>query len=140
MCECGCVANDRRYWFPGPNETIYVLVLSAGCVDCDAPSGVSIEALKPGDFMYSKIKQDEYGEGALEFEKWTDTSDGVVLVTGLLRHEFIAKLKSHLIGVSSEELGTDGKLDEDGAEVILEEMYDDSIVKPHFPKRKDGDA
>lgn len=135
MCECGCVANDRKYWFPGPSKTIYVLTLSAGCVDCDASSGVSIEVLKPGDFMYSKIKQDEYSEGPLEFEKWGD-AQGIGIITGLRRHEFVAKCQSHLIGVSSEEMGEGGKIDEAGADVILEEMFEDSVVEPHFPKRE----
>lgn len=132
MGECGCTMNDRKYWFPGPGRFLYLLTLSAGCIDCDAPSGVTIELLKPGDFMAERKHLDEFTEGPLPFEKWSD-SMGVAVVAGLRRHEFVAKLRSHLVGVDSNELGTDGVLDEDGADVILEEAYEDSVVMPHFP-------
>ncbi len=135
MGECGCVMNDRKYLLPGPGEKFYVVTLSAGCVDCDAPSGVTIERIQRGDFMFSDDHRTEFTNGMLKFEKWSD-SEGVAIVTGLRRHEFVAKLKSHLIGVSSEEMGENGVIDDAGAEVILEEMHDDSNVTPHFPKRQ----
>lgn len=137
MCECGCVMNDKKLTFPGPGKTLYLLTLSAGCVDCDAPSGVSIERLNPGNFMYSKQDREDFSDGELEFENWGDNVEGVGIVTGMLRHEFIKALAKHLIGVSAEEMGENGKIDEAGAEVILEEAFDDSVVMPHFPvKRK----
>lgn len=135
MCECVCVANDDRYTFPGPGKSFYLLTLSGGCISCDAPSGVSIERVKPGDFLHKYVKEnrDTYTCGELSFEKWSD-SEGVGIVTGFRQHEFIAALLSHLVGVSSDEMGEDGKIDEDGADVILEEMFSDAVVKPHFPK------
>lgn len=108
-----------------------MLTLSGGCVECDAPSGITIERLAKSDIHYRE--RDDFTEGELKFEKWVDT-EGVAVVTGLLRHEFVAVLKSHLIGVSSDEMGEGGVIDEAGAEVILEEMYRDAVVKPRFPK------
>lgn len=135
MCECGCVMNDDRYTFHGPGKTFYLLTLSAGCVDCDAPSGVSIQHVRPGEFLFNYVKENpEHIDGKLTFEKWGDDSRGVGITTGLRRHEFVKALASHLIGVSSKEMGENGVIDEAGAEVILEEAFEDSIVKPHIPK------
>lgn len=133
MGECGCTLNDYKYLLPGPGENFYVVTLSAGCVDCDAPSGITIELIKRGDFMFTDDHRVEFTDGMLRLEKWSD-SEGVAIVTGFRRHEFVAKLKSYLIGVSAKDMGENGKIDEVGAEVILEEMYDDSVVMPHFPK------
>lgn len=44
--------------------------------------------------------------------------------------EFVKAMSKHLIGVSSDEMGEDGKIDEFGADVILEEMYEDSQRQP----------
>ncbi len=131
MCECGCTMNDERYTFPGPGKVIYMLTLSGGCVDCDAPSGISIERLKPGDFYHANKHRDEFVDGELHFEKWSE-SEGVGIITGMLRHEFAKSLAPHLIGVSADEMGDNGVIDEAGAEVILEEMFEDSVVKPRI--------
>jgi len=132
MCECGCVANDRRYSFPGPGKSFYILTLSGGCVECDAPSGITIEHIKPGMFMFDKVHREEFLDGELKFEKWPD-SEGVAIVTGLLRHEFIKALTPHLSGSLNNLCDDEGPIDEIGAEVVLEEAYEDSVVKPHFP-------
>ena len=132
MCECGCTSNDLRYWFPSPGKQVYLLTLSKGCIDCDAPSGVSIELIDKSSYMFQN--REDYLDGELKFEDWCD-SKGVAIVTGLRRHEFVKALQEHLIGVSSDEMGENGVIDESGAEVILEEMFKDSQVKPHFPKR-----
>jgi hypothetical protein len=38
----------------------------------------------------------------------------------------------HLVGVSSDEMGEKGRIDESGADVIAEEMYEDAMVKPRL--------
>jgi hypothetical protein len=135
MCECGCTGNDEHYTFPGPGKTFYILTLSGGCTgECDAGPGVTIERIKPGDFMHSKENREAFTDGPLKFEKWPD-SEGVAICTGPRQHEFIDSIKSHLIGVSSAELGDDaGTFDEIGAETLLEEAYPDSVYRPRFPK------
>ena len=130
MCECGCTANDRRYTFPAPGRTAYLLTLSGGCVECDAPSGVSIERISMSDMIWKQ--REEFTDGALKFEKWSD-SEGVAIITGLRKHEFVKALLPQLVGVSAEDMGEGGVIDESGAEVILEEMYEDAQVRPHFP-------
>lgn len=132
MCECGCVGSDVRLSFPGPGESFYLLTLSRGCEDCDAASGISIERISPGQFMHRKQSREEFIDGELEFEKWHD-NEGVGIVTGLRKHEFVSALKEHLVGVDSRQLGDQGVIDEIGAEVILDEAYPDSVVKPHVP-------
>lgn len=129
MCECGCTSNDKHYSFPGPGKSFYVLTLSRGCVECDGPSGISIEHIKPGMFLYEKTHREEFIDGELKFNKWPD-SLGVAFVTGLLKHEFIEAIKPHLVGT---EVGEDGAIDDIGAEVLLEEAYEDSVVRPHLP-------
>lgn len=126
MCECGCTANDERYVFPAPGRKVYVLTLSRGCVECDAPSGVTIERIDRGTLLPDFI------DGELKFEDWRD-SEGVAIVTGLLKHEFVEALLPQLVGTSASEMGDNGVIDEAGAEVMLEEMYADAQVKPHFP-------
>lgn len=136
MCECGCTSNDDRYTFPGPGKSFYLLTLSGHCVECDAPSGVSIEQIEPSNVLYKEYKRGEFSNGPLLFESWPD-SKGAAVVVGMRRHEFIKALLSHLVGVSSDDMGEDGKIDEAGADVILEEMYDDAQVRPQLvtPKR-----
>lgn len=124
MCECGCTSNDLRYWFPAPGKKLYMLTLSNACVDCDAPSGVTIELIGPNDIHYKN--REDYTDGELKFADWSDTK-GVAIVTGFRRHEFIKAITPHLIDTDLDEL------DEIGAEVLLEEAYEDSVVKPHFP-------
>ena len=130
MCECGCTANDERYLFPAPGDKVYMLTLSKGCVECDAPSGVIIERIGKSDIHYRQRK--DYTDGDLKFEKWHDT-EGVAIITGLLRHEFVAALAPQLIGQSIAELCEDGEMDEVGAELLLEDLYKYAVVKPHFP-------
>ena len=141
MCECGCTMNDKRYTFAGPGKVIYMLTLSGGCVDCDAPSGISIERLKPGDFMHANGHRDEFVDGELQFETWAE-SEGVGIVTGMRRHEFVKALSAHLIGASAEEMGENGVIDEAGAEVMLEEMFEDAQMRPAIvaPVTKDSEA
>lgn len=133
MCECGCTSNDERFLFPAPGGKVYMLTLSRGCASCDSPSGVIIERISKSD-IHAK-EPDLYTDGELKFETWNDT-EGVAIVTGLRKHEFVNALKESLVGV---EVGEDGALDEIGAEVILEEAYDDSVVKPHFPIAVDAE-
>lgn len=127
MCECGCTSNDHRYWFPARGNEVYILTLSGGCTECDAPSGVSIERISQGSSLWKDRR--DYLDGKLKFEKWPD-SHGVAIVAGMRRHEFIKALTPHLIETDLDEL------DEIGAEVLLEEAYEDSVVKPHFPEVK----
>ena len=135
MCECGCTSNDDRFSFPGPGKSFYILTLSGGCVDCDAPSGVSIELIEPENVMFIDYRRGEFLNGKLKFEKWPD-SKGAAIVTGLRKHEFVKALMSHLVGVSSDEMGENGKIDEPGADVILDEMYEDSQVRPKLVAQK----
>lgn len=140
MCECGCAGNDKRYKFPGPGKSFYLLTLSGGCINCDYPSGLTVERIKPGDYLHEYLKdnREHYIDGDLKFEKWTD-SEGVGIVTGFRRQEFIAALLKHLVGISSVEMGENGKIDAIGAGVILEEMFEDSVVEPHFYKEPPHD-
>jgi hypothetical protein len=133
MCECGCILNDDKFTFPGPKKSLYVLTLSGGCAECDAGPGVIIERIGPTDPLYKEYRRGEFIEGPLEFEKWSD-SHAVAIHTGRRMHEFVEALQKHLIGVDSNELGDKGKIDQAGAEVILEEMYEDAQVKPQIVK------
>lgn len=129
MGECGCTSNDERYKFPGPGKSFYILTLSGGCLSCDAPPGVSIEHIKPGTHLHEYYSERDYYDGPLKFEKWSD-SEGVGIVTGMTRQEFVAATQKHLIGVNSKDLGEDGAFDEMGAEVLLDEMYEDATARP----------
>lgn len=131
MCECGCTSNDQKYLFPAPGNKVYMLTLSSGCVGCDAPSGVTIERIPKTDLHYRERK--DYTDGELKFEQWA-YSEGVAIVTGMLRHEFIDALKGQVIGRRPSDLADDdtGLIDDAGADVWLEEMYDDSVVKPRI--------
>lgn len=129
MGECGCTTNDRRYRIPGPDKTFYLLTLSGACENCDAPPGITIEVITPEHTLYREYKRGEFNDGQLKFEKWRD-SRGVAIVCGMRKHEFVKAILPHLIGLDSKELGDEGKLDEAGAEVVIEEMYDDSQTRP----------
>lgn len=137
MCECGCTMNDKHYTFPGPGESYYLLTLSGDCRDCDAPCGVTLELLEPGTFKHEYYQQRDHIDGKLKFEPWAD-SKGVAIITGFRMHEFVAALKSQLVGVSADEMGENGAIDDAGAAVILEEMYEDAQITPFLvkPKRK----
>lgn len=135
MCECGCVANDKKFKFPANGKSFYLLTLSTACMNCDAPPGISIELIESGHGLYEEYSagDSDYLEGDLPFEKWPD-SKGVAIVCGMTRSEFIKAMSSHLIGIDSNELGDDGVLDDVAAETILEEMYENSQVRPYIPK------
>lgn len=137
MCECGCVLNDRRYTFPAPDGAFYLLSLSGCCVNCDAPSGVTIERCDVGSFNHGYYSNPDYIDGPLPFEKWSD-SVCVAIVTGMDRSEFIKSTKQHLIGVDSSDIGECYVIDDIGAETILEEMYEDAQLRPSLvvPKGK----
>lgn len=129
MGECGCVSNDEKYKFPGPGKSFYILTLSNACLNCCSPSGIAIEHIKPGTYLYKYYSDKDYYDGDLKFEKWYD-SEGIGIKTGELRNEFVDRTKKHLIGINSKEFGEDGSIDEYGAEAILEEMYENTIVRP----------
>lgn len=131
MCECGCTSNDKRYVFSGPGESFYILVLSGGCTDCDAGPGISIQRADPGThlFEFCGDNRDDYLDGVLVFEDWPDAPTAAV-ITGMQQHEFIKALMPHIVGIDSNEMGEDGTVDDDGADVILEEAYPDSMFEP----------
>lgn len=132
MCECGCTSNDERYWFPAPGSCVYLLTITRGCVDCDAAAGVSIELITKSDFRkYHR----EFVDGELKFEDWSD-SRGVAIVTGFRKHEFVKAMLPNFVGTELT-MFEGGVIDEVSAEVLLEEAYEDSVVRPHFPTKKD---
>lgn len=135
MCECGCVYNDKKYLFPGPGSTHYVLTLSGHCLSCDSPSGFTIERVDSTNALWAEFNRGEFLTGNLKFEKWPD-SMGVAFITGMLRSQFIAATKSHLIYLDSRDFQDDenrtGEIDEVGAKAILEEMYADAQIRPHL--------
>lgn len=134
MCECGCAANDKHYRFPGPyrGTSFYLLTLSPSCTSCDAPAGIAIRHIKPGEFNHKWFSDPENVDGTLPLEMWGDGSAGVGIKTGMLRSEFIAATKSHLVGIDSKDFADEGKrkIDDDGADAIIEEMYDDAQFRP----------
>lgn len=132
MCECGCTSNDERYLFQAPGNMVYMLTISGGCTECDAPPGITIERLAKSDLHYQE--RDVYTNGELKFEKWA-YSEGVALITGFRKHEFVAGLKAVIVGAGPFD---GGAIDEIDAEVLLEEAYEDSIVRPHFPTPVDA--
>lgn len=130
MCECGCTSNDTRYTMPGPGKSFYIVSLCVACVECDAPPGITIELIEPGHILWDEYKRGEFTDGPLKFEKWPSNL-GAAIVTGFRRHEFVAAVQGHLTGINVADFDDeDGRIDEIGAEVILEEMYRDSWVKP----------
>ena len=42
MCGCGCSSQAKDFQFPGPNKSIYVLSLYAGCQECDSGPFVAV--------------------------------------------------------------------------------------------------
>lgn len=135
MGECGCSSNDRRFTFPAPGkDRFYMLTLSAACPSCDSPPGIMIELIDRSNVLYDEYMQGEFIDGPLKFEKLVDTM-GVAIVTGMRKHEFVKALSDQLVGTPSRDLGdSDGIIDKIAAETLLEEMYEDSLTKPHFPK------
>lgn len=137
MCECGCVSNQKRYRFPAPGKGFYVLTLIPHCVDCNGPIAVSIELIAPSSVIYREVRAGDYIAGDLPFEQWPD-SKGVLVECGRMKHDFVDVLKRHLAGVDSSEIGEDGVIDDAGAEVILEEMYDDAQCSPRLVVPESG--
>lgn len=133
MCECGCTMNDTIYTLPGPRQTLYVIRLSGACVSCDGPPGVTIEQYRPGQFHYDYYRDPEHSNGPLPLERWSDGL-GAAIVCGMRKHEFVRATKQHLVGVSSDEMGEKGRIDAGGAEIILEEMYEDATSRPALVK------
>jgi hypothetical protein len=127
MCECGCTSNDERYSFPGPGKTLYLLTLSKGCESCDAGPGITIERFQRKASTFDL----EFIDGTLPFEEWPD-SEGVAIICGFRKHEFVKAMRQHLTDTPVDEL------DESGAEVVLEEMYSDSVFRPRFPVKEDS--
>jgi hypothetical protein len=134
MGECGCTGRDEHYRFPGPGKTFYILTLSASCTNCDAPAGICIRHVKPGEHLHEYAEEEHYLDGRLRFEMWGDGSGGVAVKTGMIRSEFIKATLKHLVGIDSKKFADDGKreIDEDGADVILEEMYADADFAPEL--------
>ena len=134
MCECGCVSNDDKFSFPAPGKSLYILTLSGACKNCDAPAGVCIEMIAPDNVLYKEYKRGDFLNGPLEFEQWPD-SKGIAVITGMRTHEFVEAMRNHLVGIDSRKLGDDsGRIDTAGADVIAEEMYDDSQAMPQLSK------
>ncbi len=131
MCECGCQGTWTRYRFPAPDGAFYLLTLMGTCTNCDGASGFRIELCKPESHDYEYYGKDfpEAIEGELKFEDWGDIL-GVHFDTGVQKHKFVESLLPHLVGVDSRKLGEDGVIDKFGAEVILEEMYEDAQMQP----------
>lgn len=137
MCECGCTMNDMKYTLPGPGKAFYIVTLSGACEGCDAPSGITIELIEPSNTLFANYKRGEFIDGPLTLEQWPD-SKGVAIVAGLRKHEFVKAVSENLVGIDSKEMGEDGTIDKDGADVIAEEMYEDSQVKPFVAKAQVG--
>lgn len=136
MCECGCVYSDEHYRFPGPGESFYLLTIHGGCKECDSPTGVEIEHVLPGTFNHEYYGDPEHFNGNLKFEDWADKRLGVAIACGMLSSEFVAATRNHLIGIDSKDFAADRKrtIDDDGADAILEEMFDDAIKRPAIVK------
>lgn len=130
MCECGCTMNDDKYTFPGPGKSYYLLTLSGECKSCDAPPGVTLELIEPGASLYAEYKRGDFNTEQLKLEKWPD-SKGVAFITGMRSHEFVKSVLRHLEGLEVKHFVENGRIDRIGAETILEEMYDDSQVRPY---------
>jgi len=133
MCECGCTSNDKRYTIPGPGKSYYLVTLRGHCVECSGHSAVLIDLLEPGSHDHEYYNDADMIDGPLPLREWDDKKS-CTIVTGMLREEFVSKLAGHLVGIDCDEMGDDGRIDEDGAEVILEEMYDQSQTFPCFVK------
>lgn len=129
MCECGCVSNDQKYRLPAKGRSFYLVTLVGGCTECDYPPGVAIELITQSHALFKEYKRGEFVDGDLPLTDWSD-GKGCMIVTGMLSHEFTAKLTPSLVGLDSNELGENGVLDQAGAEVTLEEMFSEATVRP----------
>lgn len=136
MCECGCVANDRRYTFQGPEGFMYVLTLSNGCVSCDAGSYITIEKISMVQFR--RERREGFFDGGLELRPWRGAAQGVAIITGHRKHEFVKALLPQLVGFSIGGMCDNDALDEVGAEVLLEDLYDDARFKPYVQPPAEG--
>jgi hypothetical protein len=126
--ECGCSYNNDYYILPARSGLVYLLTLSPKCEGCDAPPGITIERFKGQKHLMKHMGFDELPP-QLPFSKWMEW-EGVAIITGYRKHEFVKAAQNHLIGVSSKEMGKAGRIDSNGAEVILEEMYIDAAPPP----------
>lgn len=130
MCECGCVSNDEKYILPAPKKSLYIITLSGACTNCDVPPGICIERIDKNNILYKEYLRGDFGT-KLKLEDWQD-SYGKCIITGYTKDKFVKSALKHLIGISSVEMGEDGRIDEFGAEVIAEDMYEDAQVFPQL--------
>jgi hypothetical protein len=124
--------NDDKFVLPGPNNSVYLLTFRGACKNCDGSDEIIIErfANKRAVRDYLCWAPDEYPE-TIKLEKWPE-SHGVCIITGKLQHEFVEALKGQLIGMKPADFvdKPNGVIDENAADAILEEMYDDSTTRP----------
>jgi len=118
---------------PGPGGAVYLITFQRACTNCDGPASIMIERFA------SKKALKEYAfelPPELPLEKWPE-SMGCAIITGYVKSEFVKALKPGLIGIKSDDFADKSGegLDADSAEVILEDMYDESTVTPHLPTR-----
>lgn len=131
MCECGCSMNNECYSLPGPSKSVYLITFQRACTNCDASSGIQIERFESA----AKLKEHAFDlPPKLPLEKWPE-SMGCGIITGPRKHEFVKSLKNGLLGLKTDDFADkkgDG-LDDTAVEIILEEMYEDSVVMPRLP-------
>jgi len=140
MCECGCTSNDQKFRLLGPAGTLYIVTLSGHCTNCDAPSGICIEQIDRTHTLYWEYQNGEFGCKPLKFEDWPD-SKGVAIATGMRKHEFVKAVAHHLVGIQPNGglFDDKGYIDDAGAEVVVEEMYEDSQKRPALVVAKQAD-
>lgn len=131
MCECGCSMNNEAYVLPGPKGSVYLVTFQPECTNCDGPPAVIIERFE------SRKALKEYAfelPPTLPLEKWPE-SHGVAIVTGYTKDEFVKALRGNLVGLKPNDfVDKPGEgFGKEAADVILEEMYDDSQVTPQLP-------
>jgi hypothetical protein len=115
----------------GPDESIYLVSLIQACRNCDGPAGIEID-LFPSKKALLEWCFEMPPELPLDIEVYGHK--GVNIATGFLAHEFTEALKSHLIGLVSDDFAEnpgDG-LDEIAADEVLDEMYADSTFTPRL--------
>ena len=133
--------NDRKYWLRGPHEMLYIVTLSGHCRNCDAPPGVLIERIDETHVLYRKSRRRDFNCLEMKLAEWPE-SEGVAIVTGMRQNEFVKAVSRHLVGIQPNGglFDDKGYIDDDGAEVIAEEMYEDSQRRPKLVVAKTGKA
>jgi hypothetical protein len=139
MCECGCSGNADHYVLPGPNRSVYLITLQSACINCDGPDGITIELFpsKRAVREYLCWADDEFPE-TVPLDKWP-CSKGACISTGRTKGEFIETMKKQFVGFQPKGLLDEGQdaFDENAAEVIVEEMYEDSTMRPKLVRAKE---